>query len=177
MSSSQATKDTSKSSLPGGRTASGYQLVPVRNSGRQIKIKTVITDRGSCRPDILPSDCGASATGLARGRVRRRWTGAGGLGPAAPPGPGPRGSASSRRRSGAGAGQGFGQFDHVAPRVAEECEPAADGLDLERFAQQVHAAGGEFGAGLVNAGHAQAEVLVAAVAEALAKVVQDRPGM
>src|SRR5580704_10302279 len=62
------------------------------------------------------------------------------LGPRARPGSarGPAGGAwpvvGSRRRSGAGAGKGFGQFDHVAPRVAEECEPAADGLDLERFA-------------------------------------------
>ncbi|MFF2514462.1 hypothetical protein [Streptomyces sp. NPDC058086] len=64
----------------------------------------------------------------------------------------------------------MGQFDHVAPRVPEERQAAADVLDLERLADEVDAALGEFGAHCVDLIDMNAHALVAAVLQADAQV-------
>ena len=62
------------------------------------------------------------------------------------------------------------EFDQVAGRVREEGKLAADGVELERLGHDLDAAGSEIGDGLLDIRHVDAEVVIAGVAQTIAKV-------
>src|SRR5262245_34968852 len=62
------------------------------------------------------------------------------------------------------------EFEQVAGRVSEEGELAVDGVELERLGHDLDAASSEVGDGLLNIRHIDAEVVIAGVAETVAKV-------
>jgi len=70
----------------------------------------------------------------------------------------------------------FGQLEHVAPRVAEEREPGADVIDLERLVDDVDAALAKFGERLVDAVDGQAHVVVPVRRQAGVDVAEHRLG-
>src|SRR5262245_61411916 len=64
----------------------------------------------------------------------------------------------------------LGEFDQVAERVREEGKLAADSIEFERLGHDLDAAGSKVGDGLLNIRHVDAEMVIAGVAETIAKV-------
>ena len=68
----------------------------------------------------------------------------------------------------------LGELDQVAGRVCEKGELAADRVEFERLGDDFDAAGSKVGDGLFDIRHVDAEVVIAGVAETIAKVSVSR---
>ena len=64
----------------------------------------------------------------------------------------------------------LGEFDQIAGRVREEGKLAADRVEFERLGHDLDTAGSKVGDGLLDIRHVDAEVVIAGVAETIAKV-------
>src|SRR5579862_3388164 len=62
------------------------------------------------------------------------------------------------------------EFDQVAGRVREKGQLAADGVELERLGHDLDTASSEIGDGFLDLRHVDAEVVIAGVAQTIAKV-------
>ena len=64
----------------------------------------------------------------------------------------------------------LGEFDQIAGRVREEGKLAADGVEFERLGHDLDTAGSEVGDGLLDIRHVDTEMVIAGMAETIAKV-------
>ena len=76
-----------------------------------------------------------------------------------------------------GSGQRLGQFDHVAPWVADNGQPPADVVDLEWLSDDVDTPPPQLDERGVDIGYMHTNVLMAAVLKTDREVVEDRPRM
>lgn len=64
----------------------------------------------------------------------------------------------------------LGEFDQIAGRVREEGKLAADGVEFERLGHDLDTAGSKVGDGLLDIRHVDTEMVIAGLAETIAKV-------